>query len=282
LKIAVIGAGVAGHGIVQAASQNGKFNVTLCARTSAQKGLDHIKENLQLSVKKGHILQVDMDEVLSRIQITSSLKEAIAEADFIIESIPERFDAKFSLFRQMSPLVETKTIIVTNTSTLSINNLAQALEHPERFCGMHFFSPTHVMKLVEITKGIQTSDETIKFVCEVAQKMGKENVVLEREVPGFIVNRIVMSALNEAVELFSKGVASKETIDKAVKLGLNWPMGPLKLIDFVGVDTVLAILEILAEQDPKFEPNPELRRMVSSYLLGRKSGKGFYDWASRS
>jgi 3-hydroxybutyryl-CoA dehydrogenase len=219
-----------------------------------------------------------MNAVIGRIRPASKLQDAVSDADFIIEAVPEELGTKCGLLRDIASHISSDAIVATNTSSLSISQLACSLEHPERFCGMHFFNPPQLMKLVEITRGNHTSDHTVSFVSSAASKMGKESIVLGKEVLGFVANRIVMCALNEAADLLSKGVASKEDIDKAVMLGLNWPVGALTLIDYIGVDTVLAILENLARDNAKFKPSMVLRRLKALDLLGKKSGEGFYNW----
>jgi 3-hydroxyacyl-CoA dehydrogenase len=278
VEVSVLGAGVMGHGIAQVAAQTAKFDVVIYARTSAQEALSLIENNLEISVAKGQITRTEMSAVLNRIRTSSKLQEAVANADLIIEAVPEELVTKCVLLRNIENYISSDVVVATNTSSLNISQLACSLDHPERFCGMHFFNPPQLMKLVEITRGNYTSDHTVSFVSDVADKMGKKTIVLEKEVPGFIANRIAMAALNEAAELCSKGVASIEDIDKAVRLGLNWPAGALELIDYIGVDTVLAVLENLARDNPKYEPSVVLRRLKSSNFLGRKSGKGFYDW----
>lgn len=277
MKITILGAGIAGHGIAQAAAQNGQFNVIIYARNSAQKGLLNIRRNLWDAVNKKQIRPIEAVQALSRIKIASNIKEAVADSHFIIEAITENLEAKICLLKEISEYSQPNAVIVSNTSTLSINVLAHALKYPGNFCGMHFFSPTHVMRLVEVTKGSCTNAETINLVCQVSKQMHKEPIILDKEIPGFIVNRILACALNEAVILYYGGV-DREIIDNAVYLGLNWPVGPLELIDCIGVDTFLSILEVLSLQDNKFRPCPELREMVSKNWLGKKSGKGFYDY----
>jgi 3-hydroxybutyryl-CoA dehydrogenase len=173
-------------------------------------------------------------------------------------------------------------MIVSNTSSISITELGSATNRPEKVCGMHFFNPPQLMKLVEIIRGAKTSDETIQTVTETAKKMGKETVLVKKDVPGFIVNRILIPALNEAIALYWEGIASRDDIDKAVKLGLNWPMGPLMLLDYIGIDTVLSITEVLSQDiNVKFQAHTGLKQMVRARLLGRKTGKGFYDWTKK-
>ena len=283
-KIAVLGAGLMGHGIAQVAAQFGRYEVTL--RDVEQKfidnGLHMIRESLQRFLKKGQISEAEMNEILTRIHPTLDLKAAVSNADLIIEAVPEIPDVKKPLLRETDDYVPPHAIIVTNTSSISITELASATKRPEKFCGMHFFNPPQLMKLVEVVKGAKTSDETTQTVLEAAQTMGKETVLVKKDCPGFIVNRILIPALNEAAALYWEEVAERDDIDKAIKLGLNWPMGPLMLIDYIGADTTLAIAEVLQKElDPKFHPNTGLKQMVKAQLLGRKTGKGFYDWTQK-
>ncbi|MEM3702832.1 MAG: 3-hydroxyacyl-CoA dehydrogenase NAD-binding domain-containing protein [Candidatus Bathyarchaeia archaeon] len=279
-KIAVLGAGLMGHGIAQVAAQ-GKFNVAFRTRRQAtlDSGMAMIKDSLQRFLRKGVISEAEAKEILGRIHPTLDLKEAVDNADLIIESVVEDIGEKKRLFSEVDKLAKPEAIIATNTSSISITELASATNRPDKFCGMHFFNPVQLMKLVEIIRGVKTSDETINTVVEVGKRMGKEPIVVKKDVPGFVVNRILVPALNEAMYLVWEGVAEPEDIDKAVRLGLNWPMGPLYLADYLGHDTTLSIMEIFEKEfGEKFRPCPILRQLVRAGLLGRKSGKGFYDW----
>jgi len=282
-KVAVIGAGVMGHGIAQVAAQVAKFDVVMLSRSlsTLEKAMGMIKDSLQKFHKKGLLTEDQVKETLGRIHTMplSDLERAVSDVDLIIETIAEDIESKKNVLLQISKAAKPESIITTNTSSISITELASLISKPERFCGMHFFNPPQLMKLVEIIKGARTSDETINIVAEVARKMGKEPVIVKKDCAGFIVNRILMAALNEALNLFWEGIAERDDIDKACELGLNWPMGPLKLLDYIGLDTALAILEVLEKElGPRFKPNQILKQMVRAGFLGRKTGRGFYEW----
>jgi len=279
--VAVLGAGLMGHGITQVAAQTAKYEVYMrdIKQEFIDNGMKMINDSLQRFVKKGEITETQMNEVLSRIHPTLDLKEALSNADLVIEAVTENPDLKKKVLAEADSLAKPDAIIASNTSSISISELASATKRPERFAGMHFFNPPQLMKLIEIVRGAKTSDETLNNIVEVTKQMGKEPVVVKKDVAGFVVNRILIPALNEAVNLVNEDVATPEDIDKAIKLGLNWPMGPLTLLDYVGLDTTLAITEVMVKElDPKYQASPLLRQMVRAGLLGRKTGKGFYDW----
>jgi 3-hydroxybutyryl-CoA dehydrogenase len=283
-RIAVLGAGLMGHGIAQVAAQVGKYEVNL--RDIEQRFIDGgmvmIKESLQRFVKKGQLTEADMNAILARIHPMLDLRAAVADADLIIEAVPENVELKKATFREVDSYAPAHAIIASNTSSVSITEIASATKRPEKVCGMHFFNPPQLMKLVEVIKGAKTSDETVQTVLDVAHKMEKETVLVKKDSPGFIVNRILIPSLNEAVALYWEGVADRDDIDKAIKLGLNWPMGPLTLLDYIGLDTTLAIADVLTKElDPKFHATTGLKQMVRAQLLGRKTGKGFYDWTQK-
>jgi len=283
-KVAVLGAGLMGHGIAQVAAQVGKYEVNLrdVEQRFVDNGMGMIRESLQRFVKKGQLTEADMNATLARIHPTLDLKEAVADADLIIEAVPENLELKKATFREVDSYAPSHAIIASNTSSVSITEMASATKRPERVCGMHFFNPPQLMKLIEVIRGAKTSDETIETILAVAHKMEKETVLVKKDSPGFIVNRILIPALNEAVALCWEGVADRDDIDKAIKLGLNWPMGPLMLLDYIGSDTTLAIAEVLTKElDPKFHPTTGLKQMAKAQLLGRKTGKGFYDWTQK-
>ncbi len=282
--IAVLGAGLMGHGIAQVAAQVGKYEVYLrdIEQRFVDSGMNMVRSSLQKFLSKGQITEAELNETLARIYPTTDLREAVSKADLIIEAIPENVELKKATFREVDALAPPHAIIASNTSSISITELGSATKRPEKVCGMHFFNPPQLMKLVEVIKGAKTSDETLQTVLDVAHKMQKETVLVKKDCPGFIVNRILMPALNEAVALYWEGVADRDDIDKAIKLGLNWPMGPLMLLDYIGADTALAIAEVLQKElDPKFHPHTGLKHMVKANLLGRKAGKGFYDWTRK-
>jgi len=283
-KIAVLGAGLMGHGIAQVAAQMGKYEVNL--RDIEQRfidgGINMIQESLQRFVKKGQLTETDMNAIIARVHPMLDLEQAVCDADLIIEAVPENIELKKTMFREVDGCARPHAIIASNTSSVSITEIASATKRPEKVCGMHFFNPPQLMKLIEVIRGARTSDETVQTVLDVAHRMEKETVLVKKDCPGFIVNRILIPALNEAVAIYWEGIADRDDIDKAIKLGLNWPMGPLMLLDYVGSDTTLAVAEVLTrELDPKFHPTNGLRQMAKAQLLGRKTGKGFYDWTQK-
>ncbi|MBI2472738.1 MAG: 3-hydroxybutyryl-CoA dehydrogenase [Planctomycetes bacterium] len=277
-KIAVIGAGTMGSGIAQVAAQSGYEVVLEDMKVEYVKaGFAKIKERLAKRVGEGKLEIFEKDRILSNIKTTASLEDC-RNADLIIEAVVEKEDIKKHIFKELDTICNDETIFTSNTSSVSITRLAEVTKRPERFAGMHFMNPAYIMKLVEVVKGIHTSDETVNIITAVAEIMGKIPVVVN-DSPGFVSNRILMPMINDAIYCLQEGVASREGIDTIMKLGANHPMGPLELADFIGLDTCLAILEILhTELGEKYRPCPLLRKMVAGGKLGRKSGEGFYEY----
>jgi 3-hydroxybutyryl-CoA dehydrogenase len=285
-KVAVLGAGLMGHGIAQVCAQTAGYDVSLLdvKQELVDRGVSMIKDSLSRFVSKGTIDMKRADAILGKISPTTDLRAAVEGAQLVVEAATEDPKLKLDLYRKVSNLLHPGAILASNTSSISITLLGSATKYPENVAGMHFFNPPQLMPLVEVIRGAKTSDATIETVRGVAKRMGKETVLCKKDSPGFIVNRILVQALNEATLLVSEGVADPEDIDKAVTLGLNWPMGPLKLLDYVGLDTALGISHVFMDEfeDSKYRPSPLIKQMVRAGLLGRKSGKGFYEWASPS
>jgi len=285
-KVAVLGAGLMGHGIAQVCAQTAGYEVSLLdvKQEFVDRGVGMIKDSLAKFVAKGAVDKQRAEEIMRRIRPTTDLKTALEGAQLVIEAASEDPKLKLDLYRKVSEHLSPRATLASNTSSISITLLASATKNPENVVGMHFFNPPQLMPLIEVIRGAKTSDATVESIRAAAKQMGKETVLCKKDSPGFIVNRILVQALNEATLLVSEGVADPEDIDKAVTLGLNWPMGPLKLLDYVGLDTALGISRVFMEEfeDSKYRPSPLIKQMVRAGLLGRKSGKGFYEWASPS
>jgi len=279
-KVAVIGAGAMGAGIAQVCSQAG-YQVAMrdIEQRFVDGGFRRIREPLMKRVDKGKMTEEDVDRILANIKGTVDLREAVAGAQVVIEAIIEKMDPKKALFAELDELCPADVIFASNTSSLSITEMANSTRRPDRFVGMHFFNPAPVMRLIELIRGSETSDASVAFARAFAIKLGKEPVDV-MEAPGFVVNRLLVPMMNEAFNLLMEGVASPEDIDKVMKLGTNMPMGPFELADYTGLDVGLDVMEVLYREtgDPKFRPSPLLRKYVRAGRLGRKSGRGVYDY----
>ncbi|WP_418537048.1 3-hydroxybutyryl-CoA dehydrogenase [Odoribacter laneus] len=279
MKICVIGTGTMGNGVAQVFAQAG-FEVLLKGRSEASLAKAHktMEKNLSRMVEKGKMEVAEKERVLAAITDTMSYEDC-RDADLIVEAIAEDMEVKCEIFKMLDGICKPEAILATNTSSLSVTQVAAVTSRPDRVIGMHFFNPVPAMKLVEVIRGQLTSPAVHDQVVEIARKLDKVPVSVN-EAPGFVVNRILIPMINEGVGILADGVASKEEIDEAMKLGANHPMGPLALADLIGLDVCLAIMEVLYHEfgDSKYRPHPLLRKMVRANLLGRKTGIGFYDY----
>lgn len=279
-RVTVVGAGTMGNGIAHVFAQRG-WGVTLVdvSRPALDRALETIGKNLDRQVKKGVLSEGDRDAALKRVATASQL-DGVANPALVVEAVIEDPGAKFAVFAELDAKVPPPTVLATNTSSISITEIAARTKHPERVVGMHFMNPVPVMPLVEVIRGLATSDETVQSVVRTVQELGKTPVEVS-DYPGFVSNRVLMPMINEAVYCVMEGVATPEAVDTVMKLGMNHPLGPLALADLIGLDVCLAILEVLQRGlgDDKYRPCPLLRKMVAAGRLGRKSGRGFYEYA---
>ena len=278
MKIAVIGSGVMGSGIAQVLAKKHNVIIRDVVPAALENAKKNITKNLEKLVSKEKMTKEDMDATLARISTSDNIQD-LKDCDLVIEAATENEKIKLAIFEELDKLCDEKTILATNTSSLSITAIGAATNRPEKVIGMHFFNPVPMMALVEVIKGQLTSEEVKNKIVELSKEIGKTPVEVN-EGPGFVVNRILIPMINEAVGIYADGLASPEDIDTAMKLGANHPMGPLALGDLIGWDVCLAIIEVLYNEfaDPKYRPHPLMRKLVRSKQLGRKSGKGIYQY----
>lgn len=280
-NIAIIGAGTMGNGIAHTFAQSG-FKVQLIdiSEASLQKGMDTITKNLDRMAAKTHITETQKQDTLNNITTFTDMNLGVKSADLVVEAATENSDLKLKIFKQLDEICSANTILATNTSSISITQIAAATSRPSQVIGMHFMNPVPIMKLVEIIRGYNTSDEVTKTIMELSKTLGKDPVEVN-DYPGFVANRILMPMLNESIETLYNGVAGVTEIDTVMKLGMAHPMGPLQLADFIGLDVCLSILNVMYDgfKNPKYAPCPLLVNMVRAGKLGVKSGEGFYDYS---
>jgi 3-hydroxybutyryl-CoA dehydrogenase len=280
--IGVLGAGVMGNGIAQVAAQAG-YNVIMrdIEDRFVQGGIKNIDKFLSKSVEKGKMTADQKNDIMGKIKGTTDIG-AMKDADLVIEVIIEVMDVKKKVFAELDAITKPDVILASNTSSMSITEIAAATKRPDKVIGMHFFNPVPLMKLVEVIRGISTSDETTATILDITKKLGKEPVEVKVDVPGFLANRLMIAVAIEAIKLYEQGIASKEDIDKAAKLGLNYPMGPFELMDLTGIDINYHVMDYFYKELPKenkWDPPLFIKNMVRAGLLGRKTGKGWYDYS---
>jgi 3-hydroxybutyryl-CoA dehydrogenase len=280
--IGVVGAGTMGNGIAQVAAMAG-FDVIMSDIEDkfVQNGLKNIDKFLAKSVEKGKMSADDKNAIMGRIKGTTKMED-MKDVDLVVEVVLENMDVKKKVFKQLDEITKKEAILATNTSSMSITEIAGATSRPDKVVGMHFFNPVPLMKLVEVIRGIKTSDETVAATLELSKKLGKEPVEVKVDVPGFLANRLMIAVAIEAIKLYEQGIASKEDVDKAAKLGLNYPMGPFELMDLTGVDINYHVMDYFYKELPKelkWNPPLTIKNMVKAGLLGRKTGAGWYDYS---